>query len=272
MANLSTTYLGLNLKNPIVVASSGLTNSVHKIKELEAAGAAAVVLKSLFEEQILGEVSNLIGKDSQNQYPEAEDYIRNYTRQNTIDSHLSLLKEVKKEVDIPVIASINCISSQEWTGFAKDFEQAGADALELNVFFVPTDRKESSNEIERLYLDILSKVKSEVSIPVSVKIGFYFTNLVGMADRLKAHGAKGITLFNRFYEPDIDLEKLELKSSEVFSSPADIRRSLRWVGLISANITNLDIAASTGIHNGEAVIKQLLAGASVTQVCFNHLY
>lgn len=267
MSSLNTTYLGLQLKNPIVVASSGLTNSVEKIKALEKAGAAAVVLKSLFEEQINGEVSNLLAKDPQNSYPEAEDYIHNYTRQNTVTAHIDLLKKVKAEVDIPVIASVNCVSAAEWTDFAKDFENAGADALELNIFYVPTDRNESSADIEQLYIDILKKVKSVVSIPVSVKIGFYFTNVLSLAQRLMANGAAGVTLFNRFYEPDINIDTLEITASEVFSSPADIRRSLRWVGLVNAALPQLEIAASTGIHDGEAIIKQVLAGAQVAQVC-----
>jgi len=267
MKHLNTTYLGLELKNPIIVASSGLTQSVDRLKALEEAGAGAVVLKSLFEEQILGEVSHLIAKDPQNSYPEAEDYIRNYTRQNTVGEHLQLIRDAKKALTIPVIASINCVSSAEWTSFAKEFEQAGADALELNIFYVPTARNESAQEIEQLYVDVLKKVKSEVSIPVSVKIGYYFTNLIGMTEQLMANGAKGVVMFNRFYEPDINIEKLEISASEVFSSPADIRRSLRWVGLVSAALPKLEIAASTGIHDGEAVIKQLLAGAQVVQVC-----
>lgn len=267
MKNLETTYLGLKLKNPIVVASSGLTNSVEKIKALEEAGAAAVVLKSIFEEQINGEVSSLLGKDPQNAYPEAEDYIRNYTRQNTMSEHVELIRRVKAEVSIPVIASINCVSAAEWTSFAREFEHAGADALELNIFYVPTRRDEKDDEIEQLYIDILKKVKGAVSIPVSVKLGFYFTNIIAVAEKLMANGAKGVTLFNRFYEPDINIEKLEMTAFEVFSTPADIRRSLRWVGLVNAALPKLEIAASTGIHDGEAVIKQLLAGAQVAQIC-----
>lgn len=268
MANLETTYLGLQLKNPLVAASSGLTSSVEKIKELEAAGIGAVVLKSIFEEQINNEVINMLEKDQQNMaYPEAEDYIKNYLRDNTITRHLDLVKKAKAEVNIPIIASVNCISSSEWTTFAKDFEDAGADAIELNIFYVPTDRNEKPGMVEQLYVDVLEKVKKEVSIPVSVKFGIYHSNIIGMADKLKANGAKGIVMFNRFYEPDINLETLELSSSEVFSSPNDIRRTLRWVGLISSKITNLDIAASTGIHDGKAVIKQILAGAQVAQIC-----
>lgn len=267
MANLETTYLGLKLKNPLVAASSGLTNSVEKIKGLAEAGIGAIVLKSIFEEQINNEISSLMDNEYNVSYPEAEDYIRNYTRDNTVSKHLELLKKAKEAVDIPIIASINCISSSEWTSFAKDFEEAGADAIELNIFYLPTDRNEKPGVVEQLYIDVLAKVKSEVTIPVSVKFGLHHSNIIGMADKLKANGAAGIVMFNRFYEPDIDLDTLELTSSEVFSSPSDIRRSLRWVGIVSSSVTKLDIAASTGIHDGNGVIKQLLAGAQVAQLC-----
>ena len=267
MVKMNTKYMGLNLKNPVVVASSGLTNSVDRIKELEEAGAAAVVLKSIFEEQINSEVSHLMNKDPQNLYPEAEDYIWNYTRNNSITKQLSLVTEAKKATGIPVIGSINCISSAEWVSFAKDFENAGADALELNVFVVPTDRNTTAEDIERIYLDIVSQVRRVVKIPIAVKIGIYFTNLVALTNRLMGAGANAVVLFNRFYEPDINIEKLELTASEVFSSPGDMRRTLRWTGLLSSALPTLEIAASTGIHDGEAVIKQLLAGARVTQVC-----
>ncbi len=268
MSNLETTYLGLKLKNPLVAASSGLTSSVEKIVELEKAGIGAVVLKSVFEEQINNEVSSMLEKDQQNMgYPEAEDYIKGYLRDNTINKHIDLLQEVKKAVDIPIIASINCVSSDEWTTIAKDFQEAGADAIELNIFYVPTDRNEKPGEVEQLYINILKKVKSDISIPVSVKFGLYHSNIVGMADKLLANGASGIVMFNRFYEPDINLETLELASSEVFSSPGDVRKTLRWVGLVSSKVHKLDIAASTGIHDGQAVIKQLLAGAQVAQLC-----
>lgn len=267
MSNIETKYMGLKLKNPIIVASSGLTNSVAKIKTLEKAGAGAVVLKSIFEEQINGEVNQLINRNPEHIYPEDEDYIWNYARNNSMTRHLNLLSEAKKETEIPIIASINCVSASEWTVFAKDFENAGADALELNLFFVPTDRHKTSEEIEQLYLNIVSEVKKNTTIPVSVKIGFYYTNLVAMADKLVANGADALVLFNRFYEPDINIEKLELTASEIFSSPSDIHRSMRWIGLISSQLPKVEIAASTGIHDGEAVIKQLLAGAQVAQVC-----
>lgn len=267
MANLETTYLGLKLRNPLVAASSGLTSSVEKIKELADAGIGAIVLKSIFEEQINNEISSMLKSQQNNTYPEAEDYIKNYLRDNTLVKHLELIKKAKETVDVPIIASVNCVSSVEWIGFAKEFEEAGADAIELNIFYLPTDRNEKPGMVEQLYLDVLQKVKKEVSIPVSVKFGVHHSNILGMADKLKASGAAGIVMFNRFYEPDINLETLELTSSEVFSSPADLRRSLRWVGIVSSAISQLDIAASTGIHDGSAVIKQLLAGAQIAQLC-----
>jgi dihydroorotate dehydrogenase (fumarate) len=268
MANLETTYLGLKLKNPLVAASSGITNSAEKIKKLEQSGIGAVVLKSVFEEQINNEVTSMLLQDSHNAgYPEAEDYIRNYLRDNTLTKHIKLIEETKKTVDVPVIASINCVSASEWTTFAKDFQEAGADALELNIFYVPVDRHEKPGVLEQLYVDVLEKVKKEVSIPVAVKIGLYHSNIISMVDKLKAGGAKGVVMFNRFYEPDINLDKLELTSSEVFSSPVEIRHTLRWVGLVSSEVQDIDIAASTGIHDGKSVVKQILAGAKVAQLC-----
>ncbi|MFW6290307.1 MAG: dihydroorotate dehydrogenase-like protein [Mariniphaga sp.] len=268
MANLETTYLGLKLKNPLVAASSGITNSAEKIKKLEQAGIGAVVLKSVFEEQINNDVSNMLRQNAQNTgYPEAEDYIRNYMRNNNITNHIQLIEEARKAVSVPVIASINCFSSNEWTSMAKDFQEAGADALELNIFYVPVNRREESVSIEHLYLKVLEKVRQVVSIPVSIKIGLYHSNIVAMVDKLKAGGAKGVVMFNRFYEPDIDLDKLELKAAEIFSSPVEMRHTLRWVGLVSSEVSDIDIAASTGIHDGNAVAKQLLAGAKVAQLC-----
>jgi dihydroorotate dehydrogenase (fumarate) len=268
MVNLETTYLGLKLKNPLVAASSGLTGSKAKIAELEKAGVGAIVLKSVFEEQINNEVTGLLMQDSQNtDHPEAQDYILNYTRHNTVTKHISLIREVKESVSIPVIASINCISASEWTSFARDFQEAGADALELNIFYLPVDLNEESGIIEQLYTNVLKKVRSEVSIPVSVKIGLYHSNIPAIVNKLKAVGAKGVVMFNRFYEPDIDLKKLEIISSDVLSHPGEMRHTLRWVGLVSSLIPDIDIAASTGIHDGQAVVKQLLAGAQVTQLC-----
>lgn len=268
MINLETTYMGLQLKNPVIVSSSGLTNSVRKIKIIEEKGAGAIVLKSLFEEQITNEARHLIGKDPKNaSYPEAEDYIQNYVKGNSVSNYLTLIKEAKEAVSIPVIASINCVSSSDWTSFAKEIEKAGADAIELNAFVVPNDRNMTSAKYEEIYYNIFNAVKKEVNIPISMKLGIYFTNLFTVADRLNAAGADSLVLFNRFYEPDIDIEDMSMTSAEVLSSPGDIRKSLRWVGMLSDKIKGIDISATTGIHSGEAAIKQLLAGAKTVQIC-----
>ncbi len=264
MPNLEVNYLGLKLKNPVIVSSSGLTGTADKIRSLEQSGAAAVVLKSLFEEQINYDAGSLI---LDHDYPEAEDYIKNYTKNHSVDNYLSLIEQAKNSVSIPVIASINCISASDWVGFARRIEEAGADALELNVFFLPVNKYSSSTDYENVYIDIASRVTRIIGIPVAVKLGNNFTNVLGIIDRLYAHGVKGAVLFNRFYEPDIDIENMKLTSAGVFSSPSDLRHVLRWVALVHDKIGSIDISASTGIHSWEAVVKQLLAGAKTIQVC-----
>jgi len=264
MVNLTTNYLGLNLKNPLIISSSGQTNSVEKIQKYEELGAGAVVLKSLFEEQINFEAGLYVENAV---YPEAHDYITAYSRSNAVDEYLTLIEKAKRSVNIPVIASINCISASEWVTFAREIEKAGADALELNVFFVASDKEISAEKYENLYNNLLIKVKEVTNLPLAVKIGYHFTNLTRMVNNLYLRGARGVVLFNRFYEPDIDIENLKLTTSGVFSSPSDIRQSLRWVGIISDKVENIDIAASTGIHDGKAMIKQLLAGATAVQIC-----
>lgn len=268
MANLETAYLGIKLKNPLVAASSGLTSTVEKIIDLQEAGIGAVVLKSIFEEQINGEVGSMLSKGAQNMdYAEAEYYIKHYVRDSSIGKQTELVSQVKQKTSLPVIASVNCIAGDEWSDFAKNLEQAGADALELNIFYLPVDKFQKAEKIEQLYIDVVRAVKAKTSIPVSVKIGNHFTNIVGMVDKLYANGASGVVMFNRFYEPDINLDKLELTASEVLSSPSELRNVLRWVGMVSSEVPKMEIAATTGIHDGAAVIKQLLAGAQVTQLC-----
>lgn len=261
MSQLETTYLGLKLKNPVIVGSSGLTSSIEKIKQIEKKGAGAIVLKSIFEEQIKFEAGNLAnGSDS----PEAWDYVNHYVKHNTVQEYLDLIKKAKQEVKIPIIASINCVSAKEWTGFAKSIEEAGADAIEINVFVLPNDKNTPGEKYEHLYYDLAEKLQGILTIPFAFKLGSHFSNLVGFLQKLRA---PGVVLFNRFYAPDIDIDQLKFTSSEVFSSPADIRNSLRWIGITSSKITGMDIAASTGIHDGKAVIKQILAGATAVQVC-----
>ena len=261
MSQLETTYLGLKLKNPVIVGSSGLTSSIDKIKKIEEKGAGAIVLKSIFEEQIKFEAGKMTnGSDS----PEAWDYVNYYVKNNTVQQYLDLIKKAKQEVKIPVIASINCVSSKEWTGFAKSIEEAGADAIEINVFVLPNDRNATAEKYENIYFELAEKLKSTLNIPFAFKLGSHFTNLVGFIQKLNV---PGVVLFNRFYAPDIDIDNMKFTAAEVFSSPADIRNSLRWVGIISSKISKMDIAASTGVHDGKAVIKQILAGANAVQVC-----
>ncbi len=264
MVDLSVEYAGLKLKSPIIISSSGLTNSVARIEKLAEAGAGAVVLKSLFEEQIQFEIGEM---EEASDYPEAGDYLRTYARENSVNNYLQLIKEVKEAVDIPVIASVNCHSSSEWVDFTTQMEEAGADAIELNIYFLAIDKKKDPREFESAYLDIVSAVKSKVSIPIMVKLGSHFTNLTWLVDQLYHKGAAAVVLFNRFYAPDILTDTLTMGSSEIFSTPAEIRNSLRWVGIISSEIEKIDISASTGVHNGMSVVKQLLAGADAVQVC-----
>lgn len=266
MVNLETTYMGLKLKNPLIVGSSGLTNSVENIVEIEKNGAAAVVLKSLFEEQINFSIQKTYMQDElANMYPEADDYIRNYTRENDVSKYLDLIKKAKEAVDIPIIASINCISGNEWTSFAKKIEDAGADALELNVFVMPSNPDKNSTDNEKIYFDIIDQVLKTVSIPVALKISYYFSSLAKTVIELSWTGVKGIVLFNRFFSPDIDIENFEVKTSNVFSTPAELSLSLRWVAMMSSHV-KCDISASTGVHDGKALIKQLLAGAKTVQI------
>ena len=260
MADLSTSYMGLSLKNPLIASAS--------IIQLAEKGIGAVVLKSLFEEQILNEI-NLSIQLGSGQFGNNEDekYISEFVRRNNLQSYLDLIKGAKAAVKIPIIASISCITADEWITFAKKIEKAGADGLEINAYILPTNRKTTSADIEFRYLDTLTEVRKSVKIPVALKIGNSFTNLVGLIDKFKAHGAAAVVLFNRYYEPNIDIETLEMTTSAIYSSSDDIRHSLRWVGIIADKVRNIDIAASTGIHDGGALIKQLLAGATVGQIC-----
>lgn len=264
MGNLKTKFAGLELSSPIIAGSCGLTSDIKKLQEIEIAGAGAVVLKSIFEEQINMEVSRSVGDNS---YPEETDYIQNYIRANTIQQYIDLVKLAKERLKIPVIASINCLRNGEWISFARELEHAGADAIELNAFILPLDEFKESSEIENIYYDIVKQVKAQVKIPLIMKIGNYFTNLPMFVSKLKALGADAVTLFNRFYEPDIDIERMTIGVASVFSLPTDLRQSLRWTGILAGEDKQLQISSSTGVHSGEAVVKLLLAGATTVQVC-----
>ncbi len=266
MIDLQTNYMGLNLRNPLIVSSSSLTNSADKIKKLEKAGAGAVVLKSLFEEQIAYE-SNSLSKGIHNNYPEAYDYIKNYTLNNGVSDYVNLIKESKAAVSIPVIASIHCYSSAEWVSIARQFESAGADGIELNIHVLETERYVDSQEIEEKYLQIVRDVTKSIKIPVAVKIGQQFTGLVSFVKKVYDSGAKAVVLFNRFFSPDIDIEKLNITSSSVMSSPNDYTAALRWSAIITGQLKDAQISASTGVHTGATAVKLILAGSQTVQVC-----
>ena len=265
MNDLSTKYLGLDLKNPLIVGSCGFTNNLDKIKELADHNAAAVVLKSLFEEQIHAELASNLESYTAD-YPEAMDYIRAYTRGNEVESYLKLIAGAKKAVDIPIIASINCISASEWVSFAKSVEQEGADAIELNVSLLPSNPRLTSEENESKYLEIISSVAGMVSIPVALKMSSYSASLANLIRRIAwTNKVAGFVLFNRYYSPDIDVERMEIKSADVLSTPVEGCGPLRWMALMYGQ-TGKDLVASTGVHDGEGLIKQLLAGATAVQV------
>jgi len=264
MINTETIYAGLKLRNPLIIGSSGLTKSAAANKKLEDMGASAIVLKSLFEEQIeLQGDEMLAGTDA----PEAADYIRNYVKANALENYLNLISETKAQCSIPVIASINCYKSSAWVEFAEKIAEVGADALELNIFYLCTDPKTPAADLYNLYISILDRVCRRISIPVTVKIGKCFGNIPGLVDQLKAHGAKGVVMFNRYYRPDIDIEKLQITSGDVFGNPSDLSDTLRWTAIVSGFVPGISIASSNGVFSHEDVIKCLLAGASAVQLC-----
>lgn len=264
MVDLKTKFAGLQLKNPIIISSSGLTNSVEKNEKLEMAGAGAIVLKSLFEEQITQRAQQ---SHEQAYYPEGGNFLSEQLNKQDLTDYLKLIQESKKRCSIPIIASINCCSSKDWVEFARKIELAGADALELNILSIQASPYYECGEFENRHIDILTNVKSRVRIPVIMKLGTHLTNPVALINKLRVNGAEGIVLFNRLYQTDIDIMKLEYISGELLSSPSDIIPSLRWIGMSSAIVSNIDYAASGGVHNGSAVIKSILVGASAVEVC-----
>lgn len=264
MADLKTTFAGLQLKNPVIISSSGLTNTAAKNEKLEAAGAGAIVLKSLFEEQIMLEADRL---RNPSYYPEGSDYLAEYIRNHKLGEYLDLIRESKNVCTIPIIASINCYTDTEWIDFAKQIEDAGADALEINILALQSDVQYQYGSFEQRHIDILSRVKRTISIPVIMKLGDNLTNPVALIDQLHANGAAAVVLFNRFYQPDIDIEKMEQVSGQVFSNAADLSTPLRWIGIASSLVSKIDYAASGGIHTPDAVVKSILAGASAVEIC-----
>lgn len=266
MTNLSTRFFGLELKSPVIAASCSMTGSHDQVKKLAQAGVGAVVLKSIFEEEIyLRLQEELNARNTLISDPEYLDYFDYVIRDESLGKLTALIRELKEDIEVPVIASVNCISSSEWTFFARKLQDAGADAIELNLFIIPSDVGRSNDSNELFYMETVRKVMETVTIPVTVKISYYFSNLAAMIRKLSLTGIAGITLFNRFYSPDIDIESQQLVSAGIFSSENEYLLPLRWTGIMAPK-TGCPLAATTGIHSAQTAIKFLLAGASAVQV------
>jgi dihydroorotate dehydrogenase (fumarate) len=269
MVDLATTYMGISLKNPIVPSASPLSAELDNIKRMEDAGAGAVTLHSLFEEQIESEAEALdyYLERGTDMYREALTYfppLQDYRREP--EEYVEHIRRAKEAVDIPIIASLNGITPGGWVSYAKRFEEAGADAVELNVYFIPTNFHLMSYDVEDLYVKIMKKVKSQVTIPVAMKLSPYFSAMPHMASMLDAEGADALVLFNRFYQPDLDIEKLEVVPNLVLSRSAEMRLPVRWVAILYGHI-DASMALTSGIHTAEDVIKAIMAGADVANVC-----
>jgi dihydroorotate dehydrogenase (fumarate) len=269
MFDLSTRYLGLTLRTPLVPSASPLSQEIASIRRLEDAGASAIVLYSLFEEQLRQESLELdhhlsAGTESFAEsltfFPQASEF------RLGPEGYLEHIRKTKEAVDIPVIASLNGATVGGWAKFAKQIEQAGADALECNIYYIPTDPNLKAAEIEQTYIDIVWAVKSAISIPVAIKISPFFTNIANIAKRLDDAGADGLVLFNRFYQPDIDLEELEIRPNVLLSTPQALRLPLTWIGILYGRL-KASLAATGGVHNPEDAIKLLMVGANVTMLC-----
>ncbi len=267
--DLTTTYLGLKLRNPLVASASPLSEELDNFRKLEDAGIAAIVHYSLFEEQITRDIFEMNERLDQGKehFPEALTYMPEPEHfELGPEEYLRHIEKAKKAVSVPVIASLNGRSLGGWTEYAKKMESAGADALELNIYFLSTDPGITSQQVEDVYVEILHAVKETVKIPVAVKLAPFFSAMANMAKRLETAGADGLVLFNRFYQPDIDLASLEVTPNLLLSSPQAMRLPLRWIAILRDHL-KLSLAATSGIHYGEDVIKMLLVGADATMLC-----
>ncbi|OQA31892.1 MAG: Dihydroorotate dehydrogenase B (NAD(+)), catalytic subunit [Acidobacteria bacterium ADurb.Bin340] len=266
MINLSTTYLGLKLPSPVIVGSCGLTKSLKALQACEAAGAGAVVLKSIFEEQILAEAEGQVPDEEGGLFhSEAYEYLQEYGEENALAASLSLIREAKRCLKIPVIASVNCRTSNRWEEFIHRLEKAGADAIELNINLLSSDARLAGPELEARYEELLAQVRETATVPVALKLGYHFSALAAFLFRLSHSGPKGLVLFNRPFFPDFDVEKLELTTGRYLSSPTEYQMPLRWISLTSGRL-GCDVCAATGIHSGETAVKLILAGAHAVQV------
>ena len=267
--DLSTSYLGLKLKNPLVPSASPLSRTIDGIKRMEDAGAAAIVMYSLFEEQIHHEAAELdhyLSYGTQS-FAEALSYFPEHGEYNLgPDEYIEHIRKAKEAVDIPIIGSLNGISTGGWIQYAKKIQDAGANALELNVYYIPTDPKLTGAAVEQRYLDVLKAVKSTVTIPVAMKLSPFFSSMAHMATQLDAAGADGLVMFNRFYQPDLDIEALEVVPNVTLSTSQAIRLPLRWIAVLFGRV-KASLAATSGVHSAQDVVKLLMAGADVTQLC-----
>lgn len=266
MQNLETKYMGLKLKNPLIVGSCGLVGNIEGVRRCCDAGAGAIVLKSLFEEQIFADRDEIESYSLPSWHSEAFEYVKNVGMSLGPDNYTRLIENAKKYASIPIMGSLNCVSPKGWIRYAKQIESAGADGLEVNMATISKGHLYDAVKVENEFISIVEQLKSAVSIPISIKIGPHFTSLPNFAQSLKGAGADAIVIFNRFYQFDIDIQEIRISSGNKFSSPEEISLSLRWVAILSG-ILKCDIAASRGIHNAEGAIKQLLAGASTFQIC-----
>jgi dihydroorotate dehydrogenase (fumarate) len=268
MSDLTTTYLGMKLKSPLVASASPLTEKLDNIRRMEDAGAAAIVMHSLFEEQINRESETLDdylwqGTES---FAESLTYFPDMTKYNLgPEGYLEHLRKAKAAVNIPVIASLNGVSTGGWIEYAKKMEQAGADALELNIFFIPTDSEMSGEEVERIYVELATNVRSSVKIPVAVKFGLYFSSIANMAHKMDDAGVAGVVMFNRFYQPDFDLDNLEVVPHLILSSPYELLVRLHWVAILCGHL-KADMAVTGGVHSALDVLKAMMAGARVAMM------
>lgn len=266
MANISTRFFGLQLNSPVIAASSSMTGHTEQILKLAEAGAGAIVLKSIFEEEIYHELEEELSlRSDMHSDPEYLDYFDYVIKDENIKKYLKLIASVKARTTVPIVASVNCVSSGDWVLFARKIEEAGADALELNMFITPSDVNRTSENNEQFYFETIDHVLKVVKIPVSIKISHYFSNLSGIVKKLDNTGIAGITIFNRFYTPDVDIHEESVTVSDVLSTSGDYLLPLKWTGILSGQIKT-DMAATSGIHSAETALKFLLSGASAVQV------
>ena len=264
--NTKTKYLGLEIESPIIAGSCGLTNDISNLEKMEAAGAGAVIVKSVFEEQIIYDIKrNLSMMAPTDNYGMSYEYIAAHVSDDSLNKHFELVREAKKRLHIPVVGSINCFSFENWMTYTKRFQEAGCDALELNMAILPYETSMSYEDVDRLFSDIINTLRKSVTIPVSIKVSQNFTDMANFMQRLSWMGINGITMFNKSLNVDIDIDKMEITHAPSLSSPDEMYNTLRWVAILSKKL-RCDISASTGVHTADDVVKMLLAGAGTVQV------